>query len=376
MNKLRFLVLAAILLSVSLISLSQADSTLKVFQFPADKIPRIDGNTDDWAMVPESYSVGTDRLRDDEKKHSAPDTKNLDVKVKVGWVKGLNRLYFLYEAYDNYWDFSRTDLHHDIFEIVVDGDQSGGPLIEQFHPVPEMNNTWDAYYNYHGVHAQNYHIYTPAEGQDWCLAWGSQPWIKELHYANAAYNYNFKPGEPGKLILEFWITPFDYAGAEGPSRSVESVLREGKNIGLCWAIIDFDDVNARSNNGFWNLSDQHTMYGNALYLKSFKLMPLEEQFRKKIDAQWSVVVLNMEKKTVAFQDLSTGMINSWKWDSGDGTTSTEQNPVHKYEKGGRYIVTLYVEGPDGKSRRAKVWDVAIRSDDNLSNPPADGIKRK
>jgi len=24
----------------------------KIFQFPADKIPRIDGNADDWAMVP------------------------------------------------------------------------------------------------------------------------------------------------------------------------------------------------------------------------------------------------------------------------------------------------------------------------------------
>ena len=27
----------------------------KIFQFPPDKIPRIDGKTDDWAMVPESY---------------------------------------------------------------------------------------------------------------------------------------------------------------------------------------------------------------------------------------------------------------------------------------------------------------------------------
>jgi len=64
------------------------------------------------------------------------------------------------------------------------------------------------------------------------LAWGSQPWIKDLPYANAAYQYNFKPGEPGKLVLEFWITPFDYAGAEGPARAVESVLTENK-ISAC-----------------------------------------------------------------------------------------------------------------------------------------------
>ena len=63
---------------------------------------------------------------------------------------------------------------------------------------------------------------------------------------------------------------------------------------------------------------------------------------------------------VAFQDLSYGKITSWKWDFGDGKTSTEQHPVHTYEKAGEYVVTLYVEGPDGKARRAKVWDVVMR----------------
>ena len=114
--------------------LERPDVTFKIFQFPPDKIPRIDGNTDDWAIVPDSYAIGMDQLMDTEQGHGMNhDPKNLDVKVKVGWVKGLNRLYFLYEAYDNYWDFSRTDLHNDIFEVVVDGDLSGGPLIDIYH---------------------------------------------------------------------------------------------------------------------------------------------------------------------------------------------------------------------------------------------------
>ena len=212
-------------------------------------------------------------MHDDEHKHAAPDPKDLDVNVKVGWVKGLNRLYFLYEAYDNYWDFADPGLHNDIFEIVVDGDLSGGPLIPQFRNNADQDE-YDAHFSMHGVHAQNYHIFTPAEGKDWALAWGCQPWIKELPWANHAQSYNFKPGESGKYVLEFWITPFDYAGCEGPQRAVESKLYENKLIGLSWAVIDYDGDD-KKNNGFWNLGTEHTMYGNATLLREFRLMPLE-----------------------------------------------------------------------------------------------------
>jgi hypothetical protein len=84
----------------------KAGDHLQDIPVPAEHDPRIDGNDDDWAMVPDSYAIGMDQLEDTE----APgghgtnrDRKDLDVKVKVGWVKGLNRLYFLYEAYKGYW---------------------------------------------------------------------------------------------------------------------------------------------------------------------------------------------------------------------------------------------------------------------------------
>ncbi|HRW84895.1 MAG TPA: PKD domain-containing protein, partial [Bacteroidales bacterium] len=71
--------------------------------------------------------------------------------------------------------------------------------------------------------------------------------------------------------------------------------------------------------------------------------------------------IDMDRRLVAFKDESVGEISSWKWEFGDGTTSDEQHPVHTYQRSGRYIVTLNIEGPEGKSRRAKVWDVAIKS---------------
>ncbi|SPF33431.1 PKD domain containing protein (fragment) [Candidatus Sulfopaludibacter sp. SbA4] len=199
--------LLAVVLCMPAGAVDRPGTTFKIFQFPADRIPRIDGNPDDWKMVPDDYAIGMDQLVDDTHKDRKPDPKDLDVKVKVGWVKGLNRLYFLYEAYDNYWDFSRPGLHNDIFEVVVDGDLSGGPLIERFQPTKELSER-DAHFSMHGVHAQNYHIMTPPLGKDWALAWGCNSYVKNLPYANAAYDYHFKPGESGKLILEFWITPF------------------------------------------------------------------------------------------------------------------------------------------------------------------------
>jgi hypothetical protein len=291
-------------------------------------------------------------------------------------VKGLNRLYFLYEAYDNYWDFSRPDLHNDIFEVVVDGDLSGGPLIDIYHrdvwtreAVGEMADidprisSSDAYFSYQGNHAQNYHIFTPAEGKDWAMDWGCAQYTKELPYANHAMKYNFKPGESGKLVLEFWITPFDYAGCEGPERAVETQLTESKLIGLSWAAIDYDDVNSNKRH-FWNLSHRQTFFGNASQLVAFRLMPLEPQFRKAIDAQWSFSVVDMDRGMVAFKDLSQGDITSWKWDFGDGSSSTEQNPIHQYKpkpgKEGIYTVILDVTGPAGTSRMSKVWQVHVR----------------
>ncbi len=368
------LVLLAATISSSGAGLERPDVTFKIFQFPADRIPRIDGKTDDWDIVSKDYVVGTDQLVDDNGKFLKPDPKNLDVRVRVGWVKGLNRLYFLYEAYDDYWDFSRPDLHNDTFEVVVDGDASGGPLIDHGHPDvwkpemvgPEMSafdkrlNPAEDHWSFHGVHAQNYHIFTPARDKDWCMAWTSATWVKELPYSNAAYSYDVQPGKPGRLTLEFWITPFDYAGPEGPQRAVESVLFENKVIGLCWAVIDYDDVNARVNSGFWNLSRKHTMYGNASQLCAFKLMPLESQFRKTIEAQWSFKVVDMDRRLVAFKDLSTGNVTSWRWDFGDGEVSTEQNPIHQYKSAGNIVVVLDVAGPGGKSRRSKVWEVQLK----------------
>ncbi len=352
-------------------ALEKPDVTYPIFQFPADRIPRIDGDASDWAMVPERYAVHRDQMHNTSQSQPAAGDRTLAFSVKVGWVKGLNRLYFLYEAEDDYWDFASPDLRNDTFEIMVDGDASGGPFIDKGHKEfwtpdrvgeaaarpDDRISVNDANWAVHGVHAQNYHIFTPAVDKDWALMWGAPTWTKEFPWANAAQSFQFKHGESGKLTLEFWITPFDYAGPEGPQRAVESVLREDKIIGLSYIVIDYDGPSPR---GFWVLSPQRTSYGHASELCAFRLMPLEPEFVPKLAAQWSWQVVDMDRRLVAFKDLSVGNVTSWKWTFGDGSTSTEQHPQHAYAKPGSYVIVLEVSGPDGTARRSKVWDVQLR----------------
>lgn len=331
-----------------------------VHQFAADAIPRIDGDPSDWAEVGEDESIGTDRLAADDGSGRRPDPASLSGRVRVGWVKGLNRLYFLFEVSDDYWDFGQSGLKNDIFELVVDGDRSGGPLIARFHPRLGKGLTDEqAWFGFQNIHAQNYHIFTPPGDKDVAMAWGPQAsWIKRLPWSNFAYRHALHPGGAGKLTMEFWITPFDRADPEGPEKSVETVLRENAAIGMAWAMIDRDGPEG-TRSAFWNLSPRHTMYGRADELCAFRLMPMKEQ---RLKADWSFRIVDRAARLVAFKDESAGAVTARRWDFGDGSASAEAAPVHRYARPGKFVVSLEVTGAEGRSRLEKVWDVSFTGD--------------
>ena len=62
---------------------------------------------------------------------------------------------------------------------------------------------------------------------------------------------------------------------------------------------------------------------------------------------------------VRFTDTSTGNATSWAWDFGDGTTSTDRNPVHTYLTAGTYAVSLRVTNEDGSNSMAKPDYIAV-----------------
>lgn len=63
--------------------------------------------------------------------------------------------------------------------------------------------------------------------------------------------------------------------------------------------------------------------------------------------------------TVQFTDLSTGNPKSWEWSFGDGTQSSEKNPVHIFQNAGAYNVTLRVTNAYGTDRYSPETGVTV-----------------
>ena len=60
--------------------------------------------------------------------------------------------------------------------------------------------------------------------------------------------------------------------------------------------------------------------------------------------------------TIKFNNISA-KTGSYKWDFGDGTTSTEQSPLHKYEVAGQYRVTLTIDGVGTRTYPLMINDI-------------------
>ena len=84
-------------------------------------------------------------------------------------------------------------------------------------------------------------------------------------------------------------------------------------------------------------------------IKYILLLPLiagckKDEVKPEADIFYTV---NIEDKTVTFTNETSGAV-SYRWEFGDGATSTDQSPVHTYAEKGKYVPTLYATTKDGR----------------------------
>ena len=92
----------------------------------------------------------------------------------------------------------------------------------------------------------------------------------------------------------------------------------------------------------------------VLLLYSAGTIMAQVQVAKKPVADFSAdPVVGEARLNVDFTDLSKNNPTSWLWDFGDGDTSTQQNPEHRYRDPGYYTVSLTATNAAGSDKKTK-----------------------
>lgn len=127
----------------------------------------------------------------------------------------------------------------------------------------------------------------------------------------------------------------------------------------------------------------HREGGLLLGINDFNFDYYPDVYGVEADFSMAPSVVAMENPEVQFTDLSTGA-TEWFWDFGDGNSSTEKSPGHKYEAPGIYDITLIVswaengECTDTITQQLEIFSSTYTSEFNFYipnsfTPNADGV---
>jgi PKD repeat protein len=124
------------------------------------------------------------------------------------------------------------------------------------------------------------------------------------------------------LLTQLASTANSYTDLNPPTGTVYYQIEVIKTTG-CYP----DTVNAKANTNYNTSRSNTANNGN--------MVPVYLTAEFNADVQTGIWPIQ-----VGFNDLSTGMPNSWHWDFGDGNSSIEQFPAHTYNNTGVYTVSL------------------------------------
>lgn len=147
-----------------------------------------------------------------------------------------------------------------------------------------------------------------------------------------------------------------------PTTSFSPVSKACVNTPVQFNIVDPNNTGRPITNYFWDFGDglisqdKNPVYtfsstgtkNVSLYVKSdvdcvSNVVTFPTEVYAQPSADFSSDQISCAQKPVQFTDqsnLAGNTVSSYLWDFGDGSTATEQNPVHVYQQGGNYNVTF------------------------------------
>jgi PKD repeat protein len=184
----------------------------------------------------------------------------------------------------------------------------------------------------------------------------------------ATYTWRFNPPVSAVYIVNMWWTAYS-----GRSNNVPVDITSAGGTQRVY-------VNQQLNGGRWNALGQYQFLAGNTYTVTItapagtaSTSADAVQFVEMSSHQAPAANFSADSTggvvpiTVQFTDLSTGDIDSWLWNFGDGATSTEQSPNHQYAAAGNYTVSLTVTNRFGSDTRTRsnYIQVAAASVENI-----------
>ena len=196
----------------------------------------------------------------------------------------------------------------------------------------------------------------------------SGDWYLHIKALDDASNINYSVSNVFKLDNEApaysWVNKVLTANT---GENITINLDATDNVGIVSGNITVDSQNYQmdfdSSNYLWNISipasDSGTLVSSIVYNCTFT--DLAGNVNTTGDININVTILPIANFTtsatrgisplnVSFQENSSGFVEDWYWEFGDGNISTEQNPTHQFNSG-NFTVTLTVSNPNGTSTK-------------------------
>jgi hypothetical protein len=269
---------------------------LNVVQFPDNALPVIDGNLNEWALVPPPFQTTNEDFPVELIGQFESDPSDLNIKIMWGYNPNNDRIYFAAEIFDDWHERDSEMVYQDdVLEIIIDGDHSFG---DAFHPstaaeVAEADQeTKDLYANRNN---QEFWLAVPEfAGTTIWQQWGQpKKWLAEPPTLDFAYSFDGEEIGEATYYYELAFSPYDDALIERAG-STQSDLEEGGYVHVVARVPDFDGpvgdfaANGPPNtqyDGYWITSLENFAFGVAGLPDGF-LAPLDDSITAVESESW------------------------------------------------------------------------------------------
>lgn len=250
------------------------------WQWPTAQLPNLDGDISEWNVLPQELWIIIDQTTVAEGDVGREiDYSNLWFRYAMGWNDELDRIYCVYDRFDDNWDRDGGGVgccgQDDSIEVSIDADHSAGWFWDSGGTDEEIARA-------RGRQAQTAHYRWPALAPfGWKWFWmTSADWHDKEPYACCATSFNLKgsQGTEATMQAEWYTVAWDDFDYHGPESSIRHNFVEGEIIGSGLQVIDNDNGTEEDpKTAKWALGGQSDIYGNASSISDFILLPVDTE---------------------------------------------------------------------------------------------------